>query len=33
MNWSVPSFVWFLIVILVILAIFWLIGVHVHVGG
>lgn len=33
MNWNiVPSFVWFLIVLVLILAILWLVGLGVHVG-
>ncbi len=33
MNWSVPSFFWFLVGLLVVLAILWLLGIHVHVGN
>lgn len=34
MNWNaVPSFVWFLVVLVLLLAILWLLGIHVHVGG
>lgn len=29
---NVPNWLWFLIALLVVLAVLWLVGVHVHVG-